>query len=366
MWHIWQFRGTNLTLLFPCVIVVIRRSSHTSGVSMRESEVAPPLREGSSRERRAARGTVLIWVMGLFLASCSDLPPTAGPTFNESMLTPAAQALMDADGRFRRADVPARAFKQLGYRRAEELADAYVATFGSLAEGDWSRHHEGRVEAAALRACGRAEYAQSAYEAIGPEASATFRNYFEGQYIVQYCGSAGVPQVLVSISSVDAGLTILSDGRLMFPAQGSAGSVHAQGIPPNAGGAAVVTPERAVAIAAEKTGRRVAGAPELVMPPFPMHSAFARWRVPLETSVRGRASDDEQWRDVEYVWVGQELGILRPIDALIPSSDPSASSRDLEIPQPGPTAGSVLMVRVRLTAAAPRRLSVWTPIVEVR
>lgn len=211
-------------------------------------------------------------------AACdsSDRSPTAAEP--SPYLAGEALGAVQGDGQFRLSG-PTRP-GEISETQAREMASEFAHSIGRWVKGSWEADRGAVVDIEALHPCGRAFYAESAYEDLPETAAVSLRQLVGPKWLVTLCGKNRDPQVSVAVPTI-ATTTAVVDDKLRIT---NGRHFIAFGIPAQVG-AVPPSPEEAAESAARGTGRRVVSIPHLVLPPLPFSPQLAKWRFGLEAPV---------------------------------------------------------------------------------
>lgn len=254
------------------------------------------------RTRRSIRLLTVVSLVSALLisASCNESVGPEESALDSTLLTPDAAALLDAKGYFpRQQPLPGYASPR-SYASAAALADAYLASeVDSVMALSFKLERGEAIDVPSLRRCGRPQYAESAYEVSAMTASQPGRQYLVGRFFFSYCSRAGEALLTVTVP-IEASL-------LSAPDTSRFRGIIARGVPLEIADLPALTAERAVRIAAARTGRRVAGAPQFVLPRFDSFIDHARWIVPLESPIYVYGMRTAEYDTLTNVMVGIDL-----------------------------------------------------------
>jgi hypothetical protein len=256
------------------------------------------------------------------VVGCRDQPATASRTSMSAsdlttILTGEAAAHVDGHGGYvlpaARApdDVP-----MITAERAKELAVAFVHTYGRSHAPGWAMHRGAPLSTAGLRVSHRVFYAESPFGRV-PDGYGWPRRVFGPWYIVTF-EDGGEPVLGVAVSAYSTDVAI-ENGILLEPAldQGERFVSRAVALSPGVPAPYTpVSPEQAVKIAAERTGRRVSDVPRLVLRNAAWHPLYSLWHVSLDReiwiehrAVKGSSAPGARER-VREIFVGASGGTL--------------------------------------------------------
>ena len=263
------------------------------------------------------------------LSSC-DKEGAMSPGTVDTYLIGAAARSMDARGRFvLLGSEPG----ELTQAQAVSLSTAYVRTAARWIGDSWERDRGTPVDFREVTACPRAYYAKSTLDLKG-RGSASLRQFMGGKWLVSFCLPSGAPVLSVAVSAEATDLQVI-DGHIV----GEGGMQFTSAGIPTAVAAAPLPPEDAARLAAERTGRRVIEAPELVLPPSPYPPQLAKWRVKLDgpVAMRGVSSGNPRVTDEVYVgfaetWNSSELQLGSRQESQRTVNDPGAAGAAVIIP----------------------------------
>lgn len=192
-----------------------------------------------------------------------------------------------------------------------------MRTYGRYLAGVFSADRGADVRVDDLVTCGRSFYAEPAYEQPATGASLQLKKLIGPHWLVPLC-SGSAPTVSVAVSAL-SDLTVVG-GRIADPITQDFFSVGVR----LADASGAVTPEEAVRLAAEASGKRVSEIPVLVMPPRPYAPQLAAWQVVLESPVQVRGARSGETRQVRELYVGYASDRRR---VLLQLPDPVSSGR---------------------------------------
>lgn len=275
------------------------------------------------------------------------------------LMVPSLAQLVDENGDLPAPPVEPAEYPQLGYDGARRFTEAYVHTFASTSVSMWAKAAGAAIDFRTLRLCFGPAFAKSAYELQSPSVSAGVRNAVGGRFISQYCDASGSSRVLVSIAASATMLKIVRGGRLEFPLEGSENAFMAHGIPPQFGGrVAIPTMRDAIALAVQRTGRRVAEPPELVMSPLPGGPLFARWLVKLEEPELLQASQSAESSAIGSVFVGNAVGVFTGTEVLVANDSGNLPILEDRLPVRSSIGGVGSVIPLRLRPSSARQVRV--------
>lgn len=184
------------------------------------------------------------------------------------------------------------------------------------------RTHGAAINFKALKSCGRALYARSAFNAPPQSIPGPYRRVHGPWWLLTYCDAGGSPAVSVAVSAWATELTMQA-GKLHFP-RISGTEIVAVGIPLGHVGEFPMSPEAAVALGAQQMGRRVSKVPELITPlSSEGPPQFARWHLTLEAPTTVRTSSGA--RAINDVFVSQTVVGGSDVVTLAPASEQPTS-----------------------------------------
>ncbi len=311
-------------------------------------------REAQPRSSRAAQPKYLIsTVLAVLVTGCFGEEGVNAPPkrLTPEFVTGAAAAALQSNGRFAFDVSVVRPPGQIAEDQAKAIAGRFVREMAPYLLALWSTDHGAAIEPTSLKACDRALYAASAYEALTGDYSEITQRTWGPQWVVPMCGSEGQPQVVVSFSSQAVELASVPPSS---PAPWERASIASFGIPRSAS-RWMYNPEQATAYAFAQTGRRIRSVPQLVAPLRPESPTLVRWRVDLEgpVSVTGRESAITRQRTTLLVGFGvqfSESGLLdlnpQAIRTTATWTDPVTKSEVRAVPSPLSPAGVEVVRRV--------------------
>jgi hypothetical protein len=247
------------------------------------------------------RFVVLLTPVVLTLA-CADGRPfaPAPPGLSTSDVVGEAAAALDASGHFVLPPPHTTSFAEIDARMATKLAVAYIADYGEFLLGRFEHQHGGPIDLATVSPCGTPLYASTPYETGLSEVSRATQRAIGPHWLVTLCSRDATPTLSVAVSALAKDLVVAPQaprlartGSAFFPA----------GIPLKTG-FLTLTPERAAALAARASGRRVSAVPELIMRRPPFAPQLARWKVTLEAPVKLKGAESGNVAPTSTVFVG--------------------------------------------------------------
>jgi hypothetical protein len=199
---------------------------------------------------------------------------------------------LDANGQFMLDAPPVGPTPEITEEQALALAKIYARDFAPMLRPSLEKDHGGAINFTQLQPCGRALYAQSAYEPQ-PTLSRSFQRFIGPWWLVALCeGTASRPSVSLAISALATNLAIQND-KIVWTDDTGGNEFFADGTPSSWDGPIMASPERATAAVAQATGRQIAKVPELIASsPLRGVPQAAMWRLTLNSpaTVRGRSS----------------------------------------------------------------------------
>jgi hypothetical protein len=276
-------------------------------------------------------------------------PPPPPPAIQTSVTATAAAAL-GTNTQFAFPDAQMHP-DELSGQQARAIAEAWARTHGPMIRQSLEEEHGAAIDFGALRACGRAFYAESPFEPLDPSVHPSVQNHFGSKWLIGLCNRYERLAVSVAVA-VSATRLRIEDGSLRV--SNSPGSeIFAMGIPSDWDSPVGMSPERAVAHAAA-SGRLVTAVPRLIgASPSEAYAQGALWLVSLngEARLRNVRSGRERRTATVYIGVGNRVGTARatsgaqandPLDVqpdVVPVSysDPTAPSSASGPRNPPPT-----------------------------
>jgi hypothetical protein len=236
----------------------------------------------------------------VILSSCGEQQRMIAPARGDATkwVTGAAAQRLDESGHFILAVAPA---GELSDPQARTLAQAYLRRGSRWLADVWQRDRGSDIDFDALTICPTAYYARPVLDLHGA-GTRSLQQWLGPKWLFAACTPGGVPVVSIAVSSLARELSVVN-GHITGP---GGGQFTSAGIP-NDLPMALITPEQAVQVAAQRTGRLVAAVPELVLPPPPAPPQLARWRIELDRPVNlvGQNSRRRVSTDVVYVGPGE-------------------------------------------------------------
>ena len=176
--------------------------------------------------------------------------------------------------------------------------------------------HGGPIDFLHLRSCGRTHYLLSVTTV--PDAPDYVVRYLAPQWVFPLCDRQGIPSLILEVPDAPPAISLSVDGRLTFaPVNGN--DWLAQGIPPGVVEGLALSPEQAVAFAAQVSGRRVTRVPEMLMRYNVVRgvATCAVWRSELDAplSLHGVISGRDTTTTEVFLYFGPQPGCLLPGNA---------------------------------------------------
>lgn len=224
--------------------------------------------------------------LGTLVTSCgteSASGPLLLPTVRESVVGLASE-LLDSAGRFELAVAP-QTTDEITETRARELAQGWVRSVAPFVRRYLERQRRAPVDAEALRACGRAYYAESPYSIQLDAAPQWALRPYAPWWIITLCSAGGEPQVSLAVSALNKHLSLSGD-QLRIETAAAGNEFVYMGIP-SGWGELVVSPEDAVRELAALSGRPVAKPPRLLIRGDGPVPNLAQWELTLDAPVTG-------------------------------------------------------------------------------
>lgn len=245
-------------------------------------------------------GFVVVLAAALSCGGHDEINAPRTTHLSASYVSGEAAAALSPDGQFvLKGPMPGGDMPELSSDQSRKLAIAAVRSWGPPTLLRLQQYHGAEIDIGALSPCGRVYYETAAYEPLGTGVYRPVRVAYGPKWIVFFCGRSGDPEVSVSIASYGTYLSVR--GRFII-SDGPAGpEFHLSGIP--LGQEAPISPERAVQLVGDMSGRQVTEVPELVLPGLAV-AQLGLWRLVLDapvTTVERRTGS--RWRD-SVVYVG--------------------------------------------------------------
>ena len=196
--------------------------------------------------------------------------------------------------------------------RADSLAQGWVRQFAAMSRRSLERQRGAPINIPALRVCGRTYFARSAFYPLPPSIPDYAQRSFGPYWLVTVCDGTQ-PAISFAVSAYATDLQ-LSNGKLLFPVV-SGEEFKWMGIPVGFAGLPL-PPEEAVAAMFAQVKRRVAAAPELVIPGHSIPQ-LARWHLRLDSTAALRTKEGIVRQQDVYV------GMRRAGDTLLARLAPS-------------------------------------------
>lgn len=266
-------------------------------------------------------------LLSLLALACAEANSPLAPysaRVEASFVSGAAAAALGADGLLRIPTPPPGPYSQIDANRAVVLAQAYLTTFGQLANYTWKSDRQGVIDAGRLHTCARVVLAQSAYEPLPATVSVFTRKQFGAFWLVPACDIGTTPVVIIAVSIHDTDVTINASGYLSQPPPSGANFLS-MGIP--VGVELPTTPEAAVKLTAQTTGRRVDKIPQFVREGGYKAPWLGVWTMGLDAPLNVLDAETDGVESLTDAFAGffdsWTLALLRKAD---PSGDPQTET----------------------------------------
>jgi hypothetical protein len=233
--------------------------------------------------RASGKRNVPALILLALVGACNSEPIAAPAVLEKTVVdtawvTGAAREAVLPSGLLQLAVIADAVLPEIDEARARALANAWLLDIAPQLASAFSRDHQSRVHAQSMSLCGRVYYANSAHTPVELNAPLSAIRALGPSWLVPMCQD-GRPVVTLSVAANATDMRIV-DGHLRFPKY-HGNEFFAFGFPSSAGDLPV-TPERAIEIAYQTTGKRVAAAPQLIRGPFGDPAQYAYWRMQLE------------------------------------------------------------------------------------
>jgi hypothetical protein len=263
-----------------------------------------------------AWGTRRSWVSTLALAitlvACDA--QTHRPARKESLdarpfVTQGALAALNSDGRFDTELPNGLPYPTIDATYARAIALAAAHTFGPGSKF-LEEERGGPIDFSTLQP-GRVFYGHSAYEQDLPADVAGGYRKAAGPFYLVTLTSRGQPVMSVAVSVYDTDIGIENGQiRMLSKRHGMDFTLH--GIPAADAHDLPLSPERAVQVAAEQTGARVADVPHLQLLGVKLSAPhYGRWRLRLDRKVQFLHPTTGQVIETDEVFVGRDATAAR-------------------------------------------------------
>jgi hypothetical protein len=196
-------------------------------------------------------------------------------------LTPAAQAMLASDGRFKTSAVALSSSPQLAEAEALTLATHFARHYAVHVKRYLESQRLAAINFAKLSPCGRILYAESPFTA-DTTAQIAVRNGLGPRWFVCLC-SDGEPQLSVAVAALATEMQVDRDAIAFAESHGN--EFFAVGIPSEWDGALAVSPEQAAILANQITKKRVNSVPRLVIVGPGWIPQAAQWLIDLEGEI---------------------------------------------------------------------------------
>lgn len=278
-------------------------------------------------------------------AGCFDSEPSEpqlSTVVSPAYVTGAAAAALGPDGRFAlEAPSSPNGDRIISPVQARRLAMGFLRSFGVAFRAGWEAERGGPIDLASLAASPRVYFAQTPYSAVPRnDVHSAHRRHFGPYYLVTLL-QRSEPVLQISVSALTTEYSIDDRGRLVAPVE--TGMDFISDAMPADGSFRPISPEEAVAMAAEATGATIRDVPELVLMGSAHSPAFARWRIELDRPIRARGRDGRDAAAQRTVFVGS----LRNSRFAVDDPDGSGSHRAVMVPRSGGGRPVAVQVNVR-------------------
>ena len=236
--------------------------------------------------------------------ACVGASPVTEPRvrLTATHVTESLAATLTPDGRFVLASAVVNPPGQLTEDQAKSIASRFVRDVAWSRLGAWTAEHGAPIDANALAPCDRALYAADPYVSLnGPQLSEVTVRTFGAHWVIPMCGRSGQLQLVITLSALATEMAVNLGSTRPLPWERA--NISSYGFPIGAQGS-VYSPEGAALYAFQKTGKRVASVPELIMSPMPMSPVLVRWRLDLDAPITVRGSSSGVSRERATLLVG--------------------------------------------------------------
>lgn len=266
----------------------------------------------------SSQGTWGSWVirvstcaLAAHLVGCdSQAPATTGSSRSldaRPFVTQEALAALNSDGQFQTELPNGLPYPTIDPGEARNIAIAVANTFGPGLRAFLEGERGGPIDFSALQG-GRVFYGHSAYEQdLPPDSPASYRKA-AGPFYQVTLTNRGIPVISVAVSAYNTDIGI-ENGEIRFLSQRHGQDVVMHGIQSARQHEAPLSPERAVQVAAEKSGARVAGVPQLQL-----------------VGLRQGSPDDGYWR----IRLDRKVPVNNPATGMAMQTDEVFVSRDAD------------------------------------
>lgn len=256
-------------------------------------------------------------VIPLVVVACGgrDQPRPEPPDVRAWVAGEAATSL-DERGRFRFPAAPPKIDgATITGADAARLATAWMRSFTSYEDFPpnfhgqrlslYEREHGNLIDFKALRAGPRVYLAESPYEPVPGTWPEHVLEVLEPVYLVPLYSAAGFQPLVTEVPARDMGYRIADDGGVRAGPSGAL-RLSTVAIPAGAEYDVPLSPECAVRVIAEATGRRVVRVPELVQGGRPSHPVLSLWRLTLNAPVSLRGDSTRRVDTTRVIYVRSE------------------------------------------------------------
>ncbi len=246
----------------------------------------------------------------LFLCCCFSLACTGPeltqggeqqqPSIEHLVTGPAAEALV-ATGRFETVHTPTPGgLPEISEAEARRHATAWIRDHGQPWKRFLEEGHGAPVDVEALEPCERPYYAASPFEPLPREVPLPTHRAYGPYWLVTLCGAAGGPQARLAVSAYNT--DILDEAGRYKHVHHGGGEYSVSPIPKDEAARRFATPEDAVRMVAEVTGRAIRRAPELVR--GLEGPGWSHWRIVTDGSAQARRAKNGTVVETDEFFVG--------------------------------------------------------------
>lgn len=250
------------------------------------------------------------------LVGCDRYEPRPEPPDVRAWVAGEAAASLDERGRFRFPSArPKIDGSTISEADAARLATAWMRSFGSYGDfprdfhgerlSSYERDHGDLIDFRALRVGPRVYLAESPYEPVPGTWPEHVLEVLEPTYLVPLHSAAGFQTLVMAVPVRDMGYRVTDDDQVRAGPSGAL-RFSTTAVPAGAEYDVPLSPECAVRVVGEATGRRVVRAPELVQGGRPSHPVLSRWRLTLDAPVSLRSDSTRRVDTTRVIYVRSE------------------------------------------------------------
>lgn len=195
-----------------------------------------------------------------------------------------------------------------GHLRRFTSYEDFPTSFHGERLSHMDKEHGDVIDFQALRPGPQVYFPATPYEPVADTLPELVREAYGPHYVIPFYNPMGIQVLVASVPAEDFGYWIGDPGRVR-PAGGT-GAIRITRFVVSAGAEYPVplTPECAVRLVGQATGRKIARAPEAVYPGMPWAPPLMYWKLTLDAPVPVRARTRGDTAATEVLYVGLEPG----------------------------------------------------------